>query len=93
MVFSPSVRYDRFDTSSETVKYKDSHWSPAAKLTWKATNWLDLTAKYNEAFRAPSMQERFVSGSHFGTTVRGLPINNIFLTNPNLRPETAKIRK
>ncbi|TRC48580.1 TonB-dependent receptor domain-containing protein, partial [Mannheimia haemolytica] len=66
------------------------HWSPAAKLTWKATNWLDLTAKYNEAFRAPSMQERFVSGSHFGTTVRGLPINNIFLTNPNLRPETAK---
>lgn len=90
VVFSPSVRYDRFDTSSETVKYKDSHWSPAVKLTWKATNWLDLTAKYNEAFRAPSMQERFVSGSHFGTTVRGLPINNIFLTNPNLRPETAK---
>lgn len=90
VVFSPSVRYDHFNTSSEAVKYKDSHLSPAAKLTWKATNWLDLTAKYNEAFRAPSMQERFVSGSHFGTSVRGLPINNIFLTNPNLRPETAK---
>lgn len=56
LLFSPSVRYDRFNTSSEAVKYQDSHWSPAAKLTWKATTWLDFTAKYNEAFRAPSMQ-------------------------------------
>lgn len=90
IVFSPSVRYDHFNTSSETVKYKDSHWSPAAKLTWKATNWLDLTAKYNEAFRAPSMQERFVSGSHFGASFMGRVINNTFVSNPNLRPETAK---
>lgn len=90
VVFSPSVRYDHFNTLSETVKYKDSHLSPAAKLTWKATNWLDLTAKYNEAFRAPSMQERFVSGSHFGASFMGRNINNTFVANPNLRPETAK---
>lgn len=66
LLLSPSVRYDHYDTSSKTVKYKDNHLSPATKLTWIVTNWLDFTAKYNEAFRAPSMQERFVSGAHFG---------------------------
>lgn len=90
LLLSPSVRYDHYDTSSKTVKYKDNHLSPATKLTWKVTNWLDFSAKYNEAFRAPSMQERFVSGSHFGADVVGLHIENKFVANPNLRPETAK---
>lgn len=89
LLVSPSVRYDHYDTSSKTVKYKDNHLSPATKLTWKVTNWLDFSAKYNEAFRAPSMQERFVSGTHFGTDV-GLHLVNKFVANPNLRPETAK---
>lgn len=90
LLLSPSVRYDHYDTSSKTVKYKDNHLSPATKLTWIVTNWLDFTAKYNEAFRAPSMQERFVSGAHFGATIRGLDTINRFVANPNLRPETAK---
>lgn len=90
LLLSPSVRYDHYDTSSKTVKYKDNHLSPATKLTWKMTNWLDFSAKYNEAFRAPSMQERFVSGSHFGANIRGSNQINKFVANPNLRPETAK---
>lgn len=90
LLLSPSVRYDHYDTSSKTVKYKDNHLSPATKLTWIVTNWLDFTAKYNEAFRAPSMQERFVSGAHFGADIAGLKQANRFVANPNLRPETAK---
>lgn len=90
LLLSPSVRYDHYDTSSKTVKYKDNHLSPATKLTWKVTNWLDFSAKYNEAFRAPSMQERFVSGAHFGADVASQYLVNKFLANPNLRPETAK---
>ncbi|WP_342123409.1 heme/hemopexin-binding protein HxuC [Haemophilus influenzae] len=90
LLLSPSVRYDHYDTSSKTVKYKDNHLSPATKLTWIVTNWLDFTAKYNEAFRAPSMQERFVSGSHFGANIAGKYNINKFVANPNLRPETAK---
>lgn len=89
LLLSPSVRYDHYDTSSKTVKYKDKHLSPATKLTWKVTNWLDFSAKYNEAFRAPSMQERFASGYHFGADV-GRHIVDKFVANPNLRPETAK---
>lgn len=91
LLLSPSVRYDHYDTSSKTVKYKDNHLSPATKLTWIVTNWLDFTAKYNEAFRAPSMQERFVSGAHFGASlIGGRDEINRFVANPNLRPETAK---
>ncbi|HHF3827652.1 TPA: heme/hemopexin-binding protein HxuC [Haemophilus influenzae] len=91
LLLSPSVRYDHYDTSSKTVKYKDNHLSPATKLTWIVTNWLDFTAKYNEAFRAPSMQERFVSGAHFGARlIGGRDEINRFVANPNLRPETAK---
>lgn len=90
LLLSPSVRYDHYDTSSKTVKYKDNHLSPATKLTWIVTNWLDFSAKYNEAFRAPSMQERFVSGSHFGANVANRYLVNKFVANPNLRPETAK---
>lgn len=90
LLLSPSVRYDHYDTSSKTVKYKDNHLSPATKLTWIVTNWLDFTAKYNEAFRAPSMQERFVSGTHFGADIAGRNEINKFVANPNLRPETAK---
>ncbi|BBF04998.1 heme/hemopexin utilization protein C [Haemophilus influenzae] len=91
LLVSPSVRYDHYDTSSKTVKYKDKHLSPATKLTWKVTNWLDFSAKYNEAFRAPSMQERFVSGAHFGARLGGGREEiNKFIANPNLRPETAK---
>lgn len=90
LLVSPSVRYDHYDTSSKTVKYKDKHLSPATKLTWIVTNWLDFTAKYNEAFRAPSMQERFVSGAHFGADIIGRHEINKFVANPNLRPETAK---
>lgn len=91
LLLSPSVRYDHYDTSSKTVKYKDNHLSPATKLTWIVTNWLDFTAKYNEAFRAPSMQERFASGAHFGASIiGGREEINKFIANPNLRPETAK---
>ncbi|HHF6548046.1 TPA: TonB-dependent hemoglobin/transferrin/lactoferrin family receptor [Haemophilus influenzae] len=91
LLLSPSVRYDHYDTSSKTVKYKDKHLSPATKLTWKVTNWLDFSAKYNEAFRAPSMQERFVSGFHFGADlIDNKSLVDRFVANPNLRPETAK---
>ncbi|QGM80311.1 TonB-dependent hemoglobin/transferrin/lactoferrin family receptor [Otariodibacter oris] len=94
VILSPSIRYDYFKTKGTTdgeySKYSDHRWSPATALTWKPTNWLDLTARYTEAFRAPSMQERFISGSHFGMGEGQRATNNIFVVNPNLKPETAK---
>ncbi|WP_301099857.1 TonB-dependent hemoglobin/transferrin/lactoferrin family receptor, partial [Otariodibacter sp.] len=94
IILSPSIRYDYFKTKGtsdgEYNKYSDHRWSPATALTWKPTNWLDLTARYTEAFRAPSMQERFIGGYHFGAVLDGRLSENKFDINPNLKPETAK---
>ena len=59
-------------------------------MLWKATDWLDLSARYNEAFRAPSLQEKFTSGNHFGYSSHGRATSNKFISNPNLKPEVAK---
>ncbi|OOR99489.1 ligand-gated channel [Canicola haemoglobinophilus] len=96
VIFSPSIRYDHFKSQSAKTKYTEHNWSTSANLTWKATNWLDLTALYNEAFRAPSLQERFVSGAHFGLNGSGGGGNggfqqqNVFKANPNLKAEIAQ---
>ncbi|MBF0784068.1 TonB-dependent hemoglobin/transferrin/lactoferrin family receptor [Muribacter muris] len=93
LILSPSVRYDRYKTTNRQGEYantQDDRWSPAVALTWKTTPWLDLSARYTEAFRAPSIQERYSSGAHFGTAMRNRSAINHFLENPNLQPETAK---
>ncbi|MDH2925526.1 hemoglobin/transferrin/lactoferrin receptor protein [Nicoletella semolina] len=85
LTLSPSIRYDSYSAQSQQ-KYTDSRWSPSASLVWNANSWLDLTARYNEAYRAPSVEERFTSGTHF----RAGSIVNTFRHNPDLKPETAK---
>ncbi|OBX04942.1 outer membrane receptor protein, partial [Gallibacterium salpingitidis] len=66
--FSPSLRFDSYKTSEKNsnTHYQQNALSPAAALSFDATHWLTLTAKYSEAFRAPSLQEKYVSGFHFG---------------------------
>lgn len=92
VTFSPSVRYDHYQAKKRNngTSYSESRWSPAAALTWTASEWLELSARYHEAFRAPSMAERFTSGSHFGVaSARGNSVNK-FVANPHLKAETAK---
>ncbi|WP_422410396.1 MULTISPECIES: TonB-dependent hemoglobin/transferrin/lactoferrin family receptor [unclassified Endozoicomonas] len=87
------VRYDRFETKDnrpdsdiEEKKQSDNAVSPSVALIWDTTDWLTLTASYNEAFRAPNMEEMFSTGTHFATPVG----TNRFVPNPNLKPEEAK---
>lgn len=87
------VRYDRFeardnrsDSDIDEKKQTDDAVSPSVALIWDTTDWLTLTASYNEAFRAPSMEEMFSTGTHFATPVG----TNIFVPNPDLKPEEAK---
>ena len=91
LVLSPSIRYDNYRSKEKSQgNYSEHHWSPSLALLWKATDWLDLSARYNEAFRAPSLQEKFTSGNHFGYSSRGRATSNKFVSNPNLKPEVAK---
>lgn len=90
-IFSPSVRFDYYQTTEKKAKsYQKNHLSPAATLVYKPTAWLDLTTKYSEAFRAPSLQEKYTSGYHYGYNVGTASIVASFVENPNLKPEIAR---
>lgn len=85
----PGIRFDDYSSkldqgSSETNE--DSAWSTKIGANLRVTDWLSLQASYNEAFRAPSPAELFVSGVHF-TCGRGC--QNLFVPNPDLKPEKA----
>lgn len=85
---SPALRFDHYKTSEISAqRYQKSHLSPALTLSYQPTDWFDINVKYNEAFRAPSLQERYVSGYHFGYD-RMLVTS--FQPNPDLKPEVAR---
>ncbi len=80
----PALRWDRFEQRSDSgVNDRElDQLSPKITLAWQATGWLQPYVSYAEAFRAPSLTELYVSGLHFP--------GNVFVPNPNLRPETSR---
>ncbi|WP_419831960.1 TonB-dependent receptor domain-containing protein [Endozoicomonas atrinae] len=88
------VRYDHFSSEDNrsnsdvtNKKQTDQALSPSVGVIWSANKWLTLTASYNEAFRAPGMEEMFSTGTHFSM---GPFFKNEFVPNPDLKPEEAK---
>ncbi|WP_052707991.1 TonB-dependent hemoglobin/transferrin/lactoferrin family receptor [Salinivibrio sp. KP-1] len=80
------VRFDAYDAKDKRPEstignHDNTAWSPSTALTWNATEQLALTASYREAFRAPSLEEMYASGTHFGM--------NQFVPNPDLKPEES----
>lgn len=76
-------------------KYKDDHFSPSLSITAKPFKFFTVNIKYNEAFRAPSLQESFANGYLFSLKTK-LPVLGIMefpallYANPNLKPEIAQ---
>nr|WP_242467346.1 TonB-dependent hemoglobin/transferrin/lactoferrin family receptor [Thiocapsa imhoffii] len=90
VILVPGLRWDRYESRSSgdvAEDQNDSNLSKKLALTFMVTDWLSLVAAYNEAFRAPSLGQLFVSGVHF-TCGRGCA--NVFVPNPDLKPETAR---
>lgn len=89
LTLTPGIRWDSFanqaNDSSIAKQDKDSV-SYKIGLNFDATDWLSFHANYNEAFRAPNLDELFVSGTHFTC---GPGCANLFVPNPNLKPEKA----
>lgn len=83
VTFTPGLRFDSFkqEADNNATKKDESRFSPKASIAFQATPWLAPYLSYAEAFRVPSLSERFVSGTHFP--------GNVFVPNPNLKPETA----
>lgn len=87
---TPGVRYDYFRTEDRNTAgsaRSHDHVSPSVALSWMASHWLTLGARYDEAFRAPTSEELYTSGTHF---CMGPIACNTFVPNPDLRPETAR---
>lgn len=80
----PGARFDNYKMHSDasTIENDESRLSPRLGAVWRTTPWLNLFASYAEAFRAPSLTEMYISGTHN-------PPNN-FINNPNLKPETVQ---
>ncbi|MGL5669474.1 MAG: TonB-dependent receptor domain-containing protein, partial [Shewanella sp.] len=86
-----ALRYDSFKNESHNLNASadDNELSPSLGLSWQTQPWLTLSARYDQAFRAPTVEEMFSTGTHYcippipGFLPQGLC--NTFATNPNLK--------
>ncbi|MGE5147264.1 MAG: TonB-dependent hemoglobin/transferrin/lactoferrin family receptor [Candidatus Eiseniibacteriota bacterium] len=84
----PGVRYDRFSLDPDNASGRaDGSVSPKIAAGYRPFDWVQVYGLYSEAFRAPSLTELYATGVHF--PLFG-PFNNVFLPNPDLKPEKAK---
>lgn len=89
LTITPGVRWDYYENHPEGDFSDQSHdrVSPKIGLSWQPFDWVNLYASYGEGYRAPSVTELYIGGIHF--PVFG-PFNNVFVPNPDLKPEVAK---
>ena len=81
----PGVRYDIFRSSAATAGAREtdeSQLSPRLGGVWRITSWAAPYASYAQGFRAPSILEQFVGGTHHP--------GNVFQSNPDLKPESTE---
>ncbi len=81
-------RYDYFGTEAKNLDNdrSDNAFSPSVALVWQTTDKLNLALRYDEAFRAPTAEELYTTGTHFCITSSAC---NTFIPSPNLKPEEA----
>ena len=89
LLILPGLRFDRYESSSDDVDDDnvESRLSPRIGVSYLPQDWLLLFANYAEAFRAPTFDELFLTGTHFRL---GRRIVNRFVPNPDLKPQTTQ---
>ncbi len=83
------ARYDDFSVDAKNLDQSrsDNALSPSAALIWKTTDNLELTLRHDSAFRAPTAEELYSTGTHF---CMGPGMCNTFIPNPDLEAEKAE---
>ncbi|WP_300396001.1 TonB-dependent hemoglobin/transferrin/lactoferrin family receptor [Henriciella sp.] len=101
LILIPGVRYDEFSSDSETAtgENEDSAVSPRFAASYGPVEWLRVFGSYSEGFRAPSVNELYLDGTHFevphpilfdpgaGSFVF---VTNEFIPNADLKPEKTE---
>ncbi|MGX6646571.1 TonB-dependent receptor domain-containing protein [Maricaulaceae bacterium MS644] len=95
LILLPGVRFDRFESETQGQdSNEDEAVSPRLAVTWAPNETVRVFASWGEAFRAPSLNELYLSDTHFSLPhpVLGPPnfITNEFISNPDLKPETTE---
>lgn len=93
----PGVRYDDYKASSAlaATDTEDDSFSPKVGVSYLPNDWLVLFANYAEAFRAPDINELYLSGVHFAIPAGSFgpgsqQATNRFIANPDLKPQTTE---
>ena len=101
-LFVPGVRYDEFESSASLApgeESSDNAVSPRFAASYAPVGWLRVFGSYSEGFRAPSINELYLDGTHFevphpilfnpamGSFVF---VTNEFIPNPDLVPEETE---
>jgi hemoglobin/transferrin/lactoferrin receptor protein len=87
---TPGVRWDYYATNPEGGDFDDrsnDRVSPKVGVDWQPLEWVTAFGSYSEGYRAPSIRELYISGIHFAI---GGPFNNVFVPNPDLKPESTR---
>lgn len=101
LIVIPGVRHDAFESVSDLSpeKSSDSQVSPRLGASYAPADWLRVFASYSEGFRAPSLNELYLDGVHFPVphpvlfnpaTGQFVFVNNNFVPNPDLKPESSE---
>ncbi|MDQ7246807.1 TonB-dependent hemoglobin/transferrin/lactoferrin family receptor [Dongia sedimenti] len=87
---TPGVRWDYYATNPEGGDFENRHndrFSPKVGVDWQPLEWITAFGSYSQGYRAPSIRELYISGTHFAI---GGPLNNVFVPNPDLKPESTQ---
>ena len=95
LIILPGVRFDQFESESSAADDNtDEAVSPRIAATWAPNDSVRVFSSWSEAFRAPSLNELYLSDTHFSLPhpILGAPvfITNSFIANPDLKPEETE---
>lgn len=87
---TPGLRWDYYATNPESGDFENRHndrLSPKVGVDWRPLEWVTAFGSYSEGYRAPSIRELYISGTHFAIFPGA---NNTFVPNPDLKPESTR---
>lgn len=89
------LRYDYYQTDSLTTDQNDSQFSPHIGLRYEAAEGLSFYGDYARAFTAPTLNELYQDGSHFGIVPTSFfpavtYFEEVFIPNDQLEAESSQ---
>ena len=89
--FTTGLRYDNYSTTGRNSDQSDGQFSPHIGVRYEVTDGFAIYADYSRAFTAPTLNEIYQEGSHFGV-VPGGPgsyFEEVFVSNSDLKSQTS----